>query len=618
METVINSPSIQGPAWDIASEYPSLESKTFLDDLAEIDSSTLQIQKIIAGISSPMDRSLAGLNLSSTETEAVIENLQKISLIFERIWIVSYNLLSFVQCELSVDSKNDVAQKQSSVIHKKMSDFQTAYTPVDLYLTKCADDMFEKYLKSPATEPERFMWEQKRRTRDLTLAEKEEMTISQFRQHGLTAWGDVYDQVSGKVTVDMPSKGKVGLAEASGYLRDTDEQIRKEAWLGIQKAWEPHEETVAGVLNSLAGWRQEEYRKRSHKVSVHFLDKPLVDARIERATLDAMMDAIQQKIEVPRRGLRAMAKCLGKTKVDPWDLLAPSPRATKDMKIDYAQGISVVRKTFAEFDPQGGAEFIDAMVKNRWIEGRVLPNKRQGAFCTGFPKSKTPRVFQTYMGSLEDVSTLAHELGHAYHSWVMKDLPTMQMEYPMTLAETASIFAETALSDSMMQTGSAEVRFELSWSAVVDAIAFMLNIPSRFEFEKSFYEARPNGFVSPRELTELTDKAWRKWFGDELSQTESRYWMTKLHFSISTVSFYNFPYSFGYLFSLGIYSRRKELGDRFSQAYRDILRDTGRMTAEQVIQKHLGEDIRKPEFWLKSIAMVEEKIERLEKLLSTH
>lgn len=222
------------------------------------------------------------------------------------------------------------------------------------------------------------------------------------------------------------------------------------------------------------------------------------------------------------------------------------------------------------------------------------------------------------MGSLEDTSTLAHELGHAYHSWVMRDLPTMQQDYPMTLAETASIFAETALSDSLMKTGSPEMKFEICWSSVVDATSLLLNIPSRFEFEKMFYEARPNGFVSPRELTEMTDKAWRKWFGDDLSQTESRYWMTKLHFSISSVSFYNFPYSFGYLFSLGIYSRREELGDRFAQAYRDILRDTGRMTAEDVIQKHLGEDIRKPEFWLKSLAIVEEKVARFEKLLSTH
>lgn len=605
METVTSMKTIQGPAWENTKEYPSIESAAFQADLSEIQTLTQKIKKIAAEI-------------SSLQGDAQIQNLQDASAIFERAWIVGYNLTVYVSCELSVDSKNDQAQKMMSVVQQKVNDFQTEYTPIDLFLTKCSVEIFEKYLKAKHTEPERFMWEQKRRTADWALEEKEEMTISQFRQHGLTAWGDLYDQITGRLMVETASLGKIGLAEAQGHLRSPDEKIRKEAWLGIQSAFEPHQEAIAGILNSLAGWRHEEYKKRSHRKAVHYLDKPLVEARIERATLDAMMQAIQSRIDVPRRGLRAMAKCLGKTKVDPWDLLAPSPRAPKDMKIDFNQAIDVIKKTFNEFDPQGGREFIETMVNNRWIEGRVLPNKRQGAYCTGFSKSKTPRVFQTYMGSLEDVSTLAHELGHAYHSWVMRDLPTMQMEYPMTLAETASIFAETALSDSMMQSQPAEVKFELCWASVVDAIAFMLNIPSRFDFEKSFYEARPNGFVSPRELTELTDKAWRKWFGDDLSKTEDRYWMTKLHFSISSVSFYNFPYSFGYLFSLGIYSRRKELGDRFAQAYRDILCDTGRMTAEDVIKKHLNEDIRKPEFWLKSIAIVEEKIARFEKLLSTH
>jgi oligoendopeptidase F len=147
-------------------------------------------------------------------------------------------------------------------------------------------------------------------------------------------------------------------------------------------------------------------------------------------------------------------------------------------------------------------------------------------------------------------------------------------------------------------------------------MALLANIPTRFELEKNFYEARQNGTLTPLELGEITDKAWRKYFGEYLSETESQFWMTKLHFSIADVSFYNFPYTFGYLFSLGIYSQRTEVAESaFGAKYVDILRDTGRMTAESLIQKHLGSDIREKDFWRKSLKVVESKIAALERLL---
>jgi len=195
-------------------------------------------------------------------------------------------------------------------------------------------------------------------------------------------------------------------------------------------------------------------------------------------------------------------------------------------------------------------------------------------------------------------------------------MPLAQLDYPMTLAETASIFAETLVGDHLQSTGDAGTKFEIAWASVSDAAAMLVNIPARFDFEKSFYTARESGSLTPQELSDLTDQAWRKWYGTELSETEKQYWMTKLHFSIPEVSFYNFPYTFGYLFSLGIYAKRAELGDRFLPSYLEILRDTGRMTAEDLIQKHLGQDIRRPEFWLGSLSIVERKVSEFENLLS--
>lgn len=274
----------------------------------------------------------------------------------------------------------------------------------------------------------------------------------------------------------------------------------------------------------------------------------------------------------------------------------------------------MIGDSFANVDPKMG-DFVQMMSKNQWIEARVLPNKAPGAYCTGFLKSKTPRVFQSYMGSMKDVSTLAHELGHAYHSWVLRDFPLMQTHYPMTLAETASIFSETLLSERLMATGNASGKFSVAWEEASNAVSLLMNIPARFEFEKELYQARLEGPLSAAELGRLTDQAWKKWYGDLLTQTESQYWMTKLHFSISGVSFYNFPYTFGYLFGLGIYAQREKLGKDFHQAYVAILQDTGRMTAEDLIQKHLRMDIRQPGFWFESLKIVERKISYFETLI---
>jgi oligoendopeptidase F len=595
------------PAWNNETEYKGLNTPDFNADVE-------QARSLISKIESINKELQVWFEGGQPDKTQLVLGLQQISKNGEQTSILLWNLMTFVNCELSVDAKNATAQKCLSQIQKMATDFSTAMKPSEIFLTRCEDEIMQAYLNSDQTRPEAFIWREKRKMKDLLLSQEEEMTLTQFRQFGMQGWGDLYDQISGSLKVKMPSQGEVGLAQAAGYLRHSDAKLRQEAWEGIQASWKNHEESTAAILNNLAGFRLEEYKKRSHTRKIDFLEFPLMESKIERATLNAMMSAVESRLDVTRRALKAMAKVHGKAKLDPWDLLAPCPRDGKGKDYPFEKGIGLIRDAYASVDSSMG-EFVSMMLKNQWIEARVLPNKRQGAYCTGFMKSRTPRVFQTYMGSYNEMSTLAHELGHAYHSWVMRDMPFAQLDYPMTLAETASIFGETVLADRMMEAGDAETKFSIAWANASEAAGLLVNIPARFEFEKSFYQARQNGALSAEELCDLTDKAWRKWYGDELTQTERQYWMTKLHFSIAGVSFYNFPYTFGYLFSLGIYAKKAELGSKFHQAYVDILRDTGRMTAEELIQKHLGQDIRKPDFWLGSLKIVEKKIEGFEKLL---
>lgn len=598
------------PAWNIETEYPNLTSTEFKTDETQALQMIAEINTLTASIRSQLSE-------TSLETSS-IATLQKILILGAEAQILISNMHAYVGCLLSVDAKDEVAKSKASRIEQMAAEGSQAIKPAHLFVSHCESATFEKIISHQNLQSARFQFEEERSLKPFLLSEKEETLLSALSPSGHSAWGDLYSTIAGTARVRLERNGEteeIGLAQAAGMTRSRSEQERKISWQGVQQAWKENEESVASILNSLAGWRLEVCKKRSHTKPNDFMHRPLFDNRIEEATLNAMLTAVEQnKAEIQKAAL-LMAQMHGKKKLDPWDLLAPAPIETASAQTEFSEAIRQIRTAFGNVNPQFG-EFVDMMVKNQWIEARVLPNKGAGAHCTGFIKSRTPRVFQTYMGSNQDISTLAHELGHAYHSWVIRDLSVYEQDYPMTLAETASIFAETVLTDEMIATASSKSqKLDFAWADIESAVALLLNIPARFEFEKSFYQRRKEGTLSPRELSELTDQAWTKWYGDTLSANDTMFWATKAHFSIAGLSFYNFPYTFGYLFALSIYARRKELGSEFWPKYTAILRDTGRMRAEDLVQKHLGEDIRRPEYWQKAISVVKTKLRNFESLI---
>jgi len=337
---------------------------------------------------------------------------------------------------------------------------------------------------------------------------------------------------------------------------------------------------------------------------------------MSKKTLDAMMLAITEAKPLGQRAVKLQAKALGKEKLHPSDLMAPPPEiaGATTLQMPYQDGINLIKDSVNTVDTSVG-EFVKMMSDKKWIEGREGDTKRPGAYCSGFTKSRNPRVYlSAYTGSFQHVSTLAHELGHAFHSWVMRDMERAETRYPMNLAETASIFFETVVGDNLVDMAETpQEKLKYSWYDAESAIAFLLNIPTRFDFESKIYEDRENGkSFTPSYLRETMENAWEGRYGDSLSAYDPMFWATKLHFSITGAQFYNFPYSFGYLFALGVYAQQESKGADFHQAYVDLLRDTGRMTAEECVQKHLGVSIEDPEFWRGSIRIIEKKIDAFE------
>ncbi|MGZ6470863.1 MAG: M3 family oligoendopeptidase [Bdellovibrio sp.] len=600
-------------AWNIESEYSSLTSNEFKNDFELFIQNSNKINELIASVNTSLEEALVK---DQDPSDSVVEVLQQTLHKYEQTIIVFANLSVYLNCLLSVDTTLEDANAKKSELSTQISKLSQIMIPFDNFTKRCSQEFLNKILNHPDLKDAKFYFDQKRQLKDFLLSNDEEALLEAVSVPGMKSWGDLYTKLCGVMKCHLVYSDRtetVGLAQAAAMTRSADEETRKVAWQSIQNAWSDQKETAAAVLNSLAGWRLEVAQKRSHTKPMHFLDEALFRSRIQRETLEALLTACHQNVEQSRKAPLIMAKLMGKKALEPWDILAQSPISGTKKQRTYDESITSIQKALRKIDPSM-AEFVKMMDVKRWIEGRVLPNKRNGAYCTGFEKKREPRVFMTFMGTNSDLTTLAHELGHAFHSWSMRDLSFFQRDYPMTLAETASIFTETVLLDVLIEeAASREEIIEFSWGEIENASSLLLNIPARFDFEKNFYDQRSKRALSADELSRLTDEAWTKWYGPTLTKNETLYWATKLHFSFSNINFYNFPYTFGYLFSMSIYARREELGADFMKKYIEILRDTGRMTAEDLIQKHLGEDIRQPEFWQKSIKVVNDKINKFEK-----
>lgn len=254
--------------------------------------------------------------------------------------------------------------------------------------------------------------------------------------------------------------------------------------------------------------------------------------------------------------------------------------------------------------------------EHNWIEAEDRSGKRPGGFCTSFPISGLSRIFMTYSGTPGNVSTLAHELGHAYHGALVKELPALAQEYAMNVAETASTFAEAIVGDALLQRAqNDEEKLALLDDRLQRAVAFCMNIRARFLFETRFYDRRASGMLEAEELSELMVAAQKEAFGDALGSWHPHFWASKLHFYLTDVPFYNFPYTFGYLFSAGLVAVAERDGASFSKRYDELLRDTGVMTVEQLASHHLGVALDQSQFWKDAVARVVADVELFTELI---
>ncbi|MGD8230528.1 M3 family oligoendopeptidase [Vibrio sp. TRT 1302] len=590
------------PSWDLSIAYQDLNDTKIEQDID-------LIRQCIQAL---------GIHVDNRESPSVTQNAIQTS---EAAGKLLATINTFAHCHASIDASNDDAKSLIGRVAKLNSELSQAFAPYENTLTVAPESFITDVLTHPSGDVygQAFQIECARKQAATKLSVAEEQLLTAMQVDGRDAWGRLYDNITGslQVTLEDGQGSKVGFSHAASLLYGTDFASQEPAWRGIQAAMKANQESFAAILNALAGWRLTEYQKRSKLTDVHFLDASLHESRIESSTLDTMMMTAKANRSIGQKAGLLMARVHGLQEMRPWNHLAGMPSITNAEPKVYAfdEAIEIIRTAFAQVDGEM-AEFVDVMVENGWIDAQPTENRRLGAYCTKFAATRSPLVFMTWGGSRSDLLTLAHELGHAFHNWVMRDMPLCQTRYPMTLAETASIFAENIVRDYLLaQVSSREEKLEMLWEELTSCYALMINIPVRFEFEKAFYSQRSQGELSPTQLCDLMSETWQEWYGDSMSEPDPYFWASKLHFSISEVSFYNYPYLFGYLFSIGVYAQRERKGDQFYSDYVSLLRDTGSMMAEEVVEKHLGMDLSQADFWQQSIDRVKTKIDEFESLL---
>jgi oligoendopeptidase F len=544
---------------------------------------------------------------------------EEILVLSEDLGVRAGHIMSYLGCLESADATND----QYPQARAGMMSVLAEYGKFDVDLTHAIKDtpadIFEAFL---AREKLTGMTYALRRTRisgEHTMSRAEEKLATDLSIDGLHAWGRLYDRISGKIEFDLElpdgTVEKKPISQWRALMGDADRAVGRAAFIGGNKAWAGVEDICAAALNAIAGNRLTLNRYRGYE---DFLEQPLFSAATSRETLDAMYEAIHANAEIARDIFRAKAKALGQDAIWMFEREAPLP-ATSDEKISWEKGTAMVKRAFSEVYPNLAGYFQD-FLDNGWMESEVRPGKRPGAFCTGSHLIGEQRVYMTFNGTLSDVKTMAHEIGHAFHSHILKEQRPTARHYPMTLAETASIFGEHILAEGVYGDSSVsdEQKKLMLDTDLCGAANLILDITVRFEFEKKFHEERMKGEVSVARLKELMTTTQQEVFGDVLvpGSEDPYFWASKLHFYITGVSFYNFPYTFGFLLARALYHMMKKEGPSFLPKYEEFLRMTGSATVEEVAMATLGADMTKPEFWTESIRSLSEPLELYRKLTS--
>jgi oligoendopeptidase F len=586
-------------SWKLDNIYPGIDSEEFKKDLDRLNKETdglIEKSKELP----PIDKQ-----------KSTADTWKDFYKDFDEFYQLMFQLVGYVNNRISADTENEELSLMRSRLSKITTKAPLIHINIASRLKNCDDNTFEIFINNNETLKEvKFAIAENREHTKYQMEEDKERLASKLSPDGLIAWGRLYEKFSSKLKVELEENGKT-VKKSVGQVKweSPDRNKREKEFKASLKAWDSIKDICAESLNHLTGTRVILQKERGYK---HYLDDTLLKCRLRRESLDAMWEAVNDRKQMFKTYFDIKAKLLGLEKLNWFDLRAPMSEG----KIDFDNAMGIIIEQYTKFNPEMG-EFAKWTVENGFIESEDREGKKPGAYCMYFRKRKEPRIFMTFTNSYSSMSTVAHELGHAYHNYVLKDRPYSLSSYPMNLAETASTFGEAIISDYLINNAKTkEEKIAILDKLISDSANYLMNIHSRYLFECSLYEEQERGFIPPSRLNEMMLDAQRKAYIGLLGEYHPLFWASKLHFYITGLSFYNFPYTFGFLFSKALYSIAKQKGSEFAQTYNDILVSTGCMNTEDVVSKNLNMDITKKDFWYKSLDLIKEKIDDFVKISS--
>ena len=566
--------------WTLEDLYPSFESQEFKQDV--------EAYKALKG------------KFESLTLEDSIEGITQVVKLLEESTVLTGRLYNYIHLTLATDTTHETATQVEVQLAGVSADLQATYAKVSKFLGTIQTDI----TTDPFLAEYRYYFEEAKKDATHLLSDELEEVLAKMSISGGKAWSQLFDFMWSSAQGEY--KGEVvTLSEIRGKAYDSDAEVRKSAYEAELKMYDAIKEPIAFSLNHI---KKEVLTTSSLRGFESPLAHTLEASRMSRETLEALLEAIREYLPNFRKYLRHKAALLGYENGLPfYDLFAPIGNSSRTFTVEESKDYLIENfKTFSADLAEMTEEFFD----KHYIDFYPRKGKVGGAFCANLPMIKQSRVLTNFTGSLSDVVTLAHELGHAYHGLHIENHRPLNQDYSMPVAETASTFNENIIMNTAIKEASDEEKIALIESQLQDTTQIIVDIYSRYLFETAVFENREQSFMFSKDLEEMMLSAQKEAYGDGLDQAylHPYMWACKPHYYSTGLSFYNFPYAFGGLFSKGLYAIYQEQPEGFVEKYQELLRATTVSSVEDTA-KVLGVDVSTPEFWKKALAEVAESIE---------
>lgn len=567
--------------WSLKELYPSFESEEFQRDFERFSN----FREVFNGLT----------------LEDNLESIKAAIAALEEFSVLSSRLGNYINLTLTANTTDETANKYRTLFGNAYAALNSAYTKVYKFIGSVETDITaDENLK----DYEFYFAEAKKQYKHL-LSDELEDVIAKFSISGGDGWEQLFEAMTSGVEGEFKGE-KVTLSEIRNMAYDADAAVRKEAYETELKMYDTIKEPIAFALNNI---KQQVLTETSLRGFESPLAQTLEASRMSRKTLDALLEAIREYLPQFRAYLKHKAALLGHENGLPfYDLFAPIGESSRRFTIEESK--EFLLENFKGFS-EDLAEMTKEAYENNYIDFLPRKGKVGGAFCSNLPFIKQSRILTNFSGSLSDVVTIAHELGHAYHGLHIENHRVLNQEYSMPVAETASTFNENIVMNTVINEASDAEKVALLESQLQDTTQIIVDIYSRYLFEASVFENREKSFMFSKDLEQLMLDAQKEAYGDGLDPDAMHpyMWACKPHYYSSGLSFYNFPYAFGGLFSKGLYAIYQEQPEGFVEKYQELLRATTVTSAEDTA-KVLGVDVTDSAFWKKALAQVADNIEQ--------